>query len=222
MSMMIRAPALLLLVPLLAAWLAAAQPAPAQEAAPAAADRTAAETIAAVERYFNAIETLRADFTQVGHDGELAEGIIHLRRPGRLRVEYAPPVPVLIVGDGVLLHYHDRELGQVNDWFIYDTPLGALTKEEVRFGEDLVVTAFAAFAGRVEIALVQKSDPGAGHLTLIFEDVPLLLRQWQVTDAQGLVTTVTLHDIETNIALRPALFVFDDPRDDPRDEQRGR
>lgn len=217
MSMMIRALALLLLAPMLAAWLAAAQPAPAQEAALPAADRTAAETIAAVERYFNAIKTLRADFTQVGHDGELAGGVIYLRRPGRLRVEYAPPVPVLIVGDGLLLHYHDKELGQVNDWFIYDTPLGALTKEEVRFGEDLVVTAFAAFSGRIEITLVQKSDPGAGHLTLIFEADPLLLRQWQVTDAQGLITTVTLHDIETNIVLRPALFVFDDPHADARD-----
>lgn len=210
---MTRFAALLCLGATLGLWLAQAAPAAAQEEAAAATERSPAEAVAAVEDYFNAIGSLRADFTQTGPEGGLSEGVIHLRRPGRLRVEYAPPVPVLIVGDGVLIHYHDTELGQINDWFIYDTPLGALTREEVRFGEDLVVTAIKDRPGRLELTLVQKKDPGAGSLTLIFATGPLALRQWRVIDAQGLVTTVTLHDIETNIALRPELFVFDDPRE---------
>ena len=205
--------ALLCLGAMLGLWLSQAPPAAAQEDASAAPGRSPAEAVAAVEDYFNAIGTLRADFTQTGPEGGLSEGVIHLRRPGRLRVEYAPPVPVLIVGDGIFIHYHDTELGQINDWFIYDTPLGALTREEVRFGEDLVVTAIKDRPGRLELTLVQKKDPGAGSLALIFATDPLALRQWRVIDAQGLVTTVTLHDIETNIALRPGLFVFDDPRD---------
>ena len=219
MPTMIRAAARLCLAPLLAVCLAAAQPAPAQEAAPATLDRAEQESLAAVERYFNGIATLKADFVQIGPDGGLAEGVLYLRRPGRLRVEYAPPVPVLIVGDGLLLHYHDKELGQINDWFIYDTPLGALTREVVRFGEDLVVTAFAERAGHVEVTVVQSGDPGAGSLTLIFGTDPLVLRQWRVTDAQGLVTTVALQGLETNIALRPRLFVFDDPRTEPRERR---
>ncbi len=210
---MTRFAAFLCLGAMLGLWLAQAAPAAAQEEAAAATGRSPAEAVAAVEDYFNAIGSLRADFTQTGPEGGLSEGVIHLRRPGRLRVEYAPPVPVLIVGDGVLIHYHDTELGQINDWFIYDTPLGALTREEVRFGEDLVVTAIKDRPGRLELTLVQKKDPGAGSLTLIFATAPLALRQWRVIDAQGLVTTVTLHDIETNIALRPELFVFDDPRE---------
>ncbi len=210
---MTRFAAFLCLGAMLGLWLAQAAPAAAQEEPAAAPERSPADAVAAVEDYFNAIASLRADFTQTGPEGGLSQGVIHLRRPGRLRVEYAPPVPVLIVGDGVLIHYHDTELGQINDWFIYDTPLGALTREEVRFGEDLVVTAIKDRPGRLELTLVQKKDPGAGSLTLIFATGPLALRQWRVIDAQGLVTTVTLHDIETNIALRPELFVFDDPRE---------
>ena len=198
---------------MLAAWLAALAPADAQDVVPAVLDRDEKEALAAVERYLNAIHSLKADFLQVGPEGGLARGVIYLRRPGRLRVEYAPPVPVLIVGDGFLLHYHDRELGQVNDWAIFDTPLGALTSAEVRFDDDLVVTAIARRAGRIEITVVQGGDPGVGSLTLIFETEPLVLRQWRVTDAQGLVTTVSLLGLETNVALRPALFVFDDPRE---------
>jgi outer membrane lipoprotein-sorting protein len=201
---------------MLAAWLAAGQPAQAKDSDSLVLDRAARETLAAVEAYLNGLQTLKADFTQVGPDGEPAEGVIYMRRPGLLRVEYAPPVPVLIVGDGFLIHYHDKELGQINDWFIYDTPLGALTREVVRFGEDLVVTAFAERAGHVEVTVVQSGDSGAGSLTLIFGTDPLVLRQWRVTDAQGLVTTVALRGLETNIALRPRLFVFDDPRTERR------
>ena len=219
MPTILRAAALLCLAAVLAVCLAAAQPARAQEAAPAALDRAEREALAAIERYFNGIKSLQADFMQIGSDGALAEGVIYLRRPGRLRVEYAPPVPVLIVGDGLLLHYHDKELGQINDWFIFDTPLGALTKEEFRFGEDLVVTAFAEHDGHIAVTVAQSGDSGAGSLTLIFDADPLLLRQWRVTDAQGLVTTVVLRALKANIALRPTLFVFDDPRTKQRQQR---
>lgn len=197
---------------MLAAWLAVAPPAQGQEAVPAVLDRDEKASLAAVERYLTGIRTLKADFRQVGPEGEPANGVFYLRRPGRLRVEYAPPVPVLIVGDGFLLHYHDTELGQVNSWFIFDTPLGALTRDEIRFGEDLVVTAFEERDGFIGITVVQESDPGAGSLTLVLSTDPLEMRLWRVRDPQGLVTTVTLHELETNIGLPPTLFVFDAPR----------
>ena len=215
MPKLIRAAALLCLTPMLAVWLAAGQPAEAQDSGAPALDEAAQESLAAVERYLNGLQTLKADFKQVGPDGEPAEGVIYMRRPGLLRVEYAPPVPVLIVGDGLWIHYHDMELGQVNDWFIYETPLGALTREVTRFGEDLEVTAFAERDGRIEVTVVHEDDPRGGSLTLVLAADPIRLVRWRVTDAQGLVTTVALHDLETNIRLPRRLFVFDDPRTKP-------
>lgn len=215
MPKLIRAAALLCLAPVLAVWFAAGQPAEAQDSGALALDEAAQESLAAVEQYLNGLQTLKADFKQVGPDGEPAEGVIYMRRPGLLRVEYAPPVPVLIVGDGLWIHYHDMELGQVNDWFIYETPLGALTREVTRFGEDLEVTAFAERDGRIEVTVVHEGDPRGGSLTLVLATDPLRLVRWRVTDAQGLVTTVALHDLETNIRLPRRLFVFDDPRTKP-------
>ena len=215
MPKLIRAAVLLCLAPVFAAWIAALQPAQAQEPGALVLDEAAQEALAAVEQYLNGLQTLKVDFKQVGPDGEPAEGVIYMRRPGLLRVEYAPPVPVLIVGDGLWIHYHDMELGQVNDWFIYETPLGALTREVTRFGEDLEVTAFAERDGRIEVTVVHEDDPRGGSLTLVLAADPLRLIRWRVTDAQGLVTTVALHDLETNIRLPRRLFVFDDPRTKP-------
>ena len=212
MPMLIRAAALLCLAPVLAAWLTAVQPTQAQASDSLVLDEAARKTLAAVEGYLNGLQTLKADFTQVGPDGEPAEGVIYMRRPGLLRVEYAPPVPVLIVGDGFLIHYHDKELGQIDDWFIYDTPLGALTKEMTRFGEDVDVTGFVERDGRIGIRVVQEDDPTGGSLTLFLDADPLRLTHWRIADAQGRATMVTLHNLRTNIRLPRRLFVFDDPR----------
>ena len=215
MPKLVRAAALICLAPLLAAWIALGQPAQSQDAGSLALDEAAQESLAAVERYLNGLQSLKAQFTQVGPRGEPAEGVIYMRRPGLLRVEYAPPVPVLIVGDGLWIHYHDMELGQINDWFIYETPLGALTREVTRFGEDLEVTAFSESEGVIEVTVVHEDDPRGGSLTLVLDADPLRLLHWRVTDAQGYVTVVTLHDLETNIRLPRKLFVFDDPRTKP-------
>lgn len=165
------------------------------------------------ETYLNSIRSLRARFVQIAPEGGVAEGTFYLRRPGRLRVEYDPPVPILIVGDGTFLHYHDQELGQISDWPIFATPLGALSDDVVRFNDELIVIGFTRRSGVLIITVTQEEDPGQGSLTLFFTEQPLALKQWKVTDAQGLVTTVGLHDIELNVELSAKLFVFDDPRE---------
>ena len=81
-----------------------------------------------------------------------------------------------------------------------------------RFGEDVEVTSVEQRDGRIEITVVHEDDPRGGSLTLILDTEPLRLTHWRVIDAQGLVTTVSLHNLETNIRLPRRLFVFDDPR----------
>lgn len=184
---------------------------------PAVLSEDEARWLQRAEDYFNSIDSIRAAFFQTSSEGGTAEGVFYLSRPGRLRIEYLPPTPVLIVGDGLLLHFHDTELGQVNDWPIFDTPLGALSADEVKFNEDLVVTGFRRRSGALAITLVKREDPGLGSLTLYFSEAPMELKQWKVIDAQGLVTTVALFDAETNIALDNRLFVFDDPREARQD-----
>jgi len=212
-----------LIVPILLCALLAFAPARAEEssafgtATPAVLSEDEARWLQRAEDYFNTIDSMRAVFFQTSSEGGTAEGVFYLRRPGRLRVEYLPPTPVLIVGDGLLLHFHDTELGQVNNWPIFDTPLGALSSEEVKFNDDLIVTEFRRRSGTLAITLVKQEDPGLGSLTLFFSEAPMELKQWKVIDAQGLVTTVALLDAETNITLDNGLFVFDDPREARRD-----
>ena len=108
--------------------------------------------------------------------------------------------------------HYDHELGQINSFAIEDTPIGVLVQETIRFDELVEVTEVSRDPGVIRVTLVDAEDPAMGSLTLVFVDAPLELRQWQVKDAQGLVTTVAFLDGTLNPPLDPALFVFDDPR----------
>jgi outer membrane lipoprotein-sorting protein len=177
-------------------------------ALPSLGDLNRADT-ARIETYLNSLRTLSGEFLQVGPDGSLAEGRIWLSRPGRLRFEYAPPTPILVVADGTSLIFHDKELGQVDRVPLGFAPLGVLTDDEVHLEGDLEVLAIERAGGLLRITLVDEDRPKEGSVTLVFGQSPLNLRQWQVRDARGLITTVTLRNVETNQPVNPSLFVFE-------------
>ncbi len=167
--------------------------------------------LARVETFLNGIRSLRARFTQLSEEGGIAEGDFFMERPGRLRFEYAPPSPILIVATGRTVIFYDSELGQVSRIGLERTALGFLVAETFAFAGNLEVDAVERQPGALFIQVHDTRRPLEGSVTMVFTDQPLQLRQWQVTDAQGKRTTIALSDVRTNIALDAALFHFVDP-----------
>lgn len=165
------------------------------------------------EQYLNQITTLKARFLQIAGDGATAEGVAYLSRPGKLRLDYLPPSPIQVYVSGGMLVYYDRELKQTSYVSADQTPAGVLTRSQIRLtGGDIAVTGVRRGRGTVEIDLVRSRDPGAGSMTLIFEERPFALKQWRVRDPQGQVTTVSLYEAQTGLQLDPDLFRFIDPQ----------
>ena len=79
-----------------------------------------------VERYLNSITTLQSTFFQQSSTNEFAEGEIFLSRPGKMRIEYKAPNPILIVARGKYLSYIDTELQNVTYIPVEDTPAAFL------------------------------------------------------------------------------------------------
>jgi outer membrane lipoprotein-sorting protein len=170
-----------------------------------------AADIARLERYLNNIRTMRARFLQTTSDGGYAEGTLYIARPGRLRIEYDPPVPVLIVSDGTWLHYYDDELRQANRLRLSDTPAAVLVRDRFDLGDTLSVVDFERGPASLRITLEDPANPDAGRLTLTFSDRPLVLRHWIVIDPQGIETKVALYDTRRDVVIPPQLFEFEDP-----------
>src|SRR5512147_480932 len=83
-------------LPLLAAGASAFLPRPASAAQPVGKDLTDQDRgdLERAADYLNGITTMRAKFQQYSNTAGLAFGKIYLRRPGKLRVEYDPPLKV--------------------------------------------------------------------------------------------------------------------------------
>ena len=167
--------------------------------------------IARVEAYLNDIRTMTARFMQVSDTGGTAEGKLFLSRPGRLRLEYDPPVPILLVANsGFLIHY-DKQLKAVTHLPIDSTPAGLLVRERIVLSGDVTVSTVERGPGSLRVTVQQSKDPQAGKITLVFSERPFALSNWQVVDAQGNVTRVALLEPRVGVAIDPALFRFTDP-----------
>lgn len=161
--------------------------------------------------YLNAIDTLQARFLQVDGRGGVAEGDLYVDRPGKMRLVYDPPTPVLIVADGAYVIYVDLELGEPSYLDIDDTPAGFLLKPNWAFSDDGVdVKEIVRQPGIIEITAAQSGGATSGELTFIFSEGPFELRQWRVKDAQSQEITVTLFETRTGLSLDPGLFIYEE------------
>jgi outer membrane lipoprotein-sorting protein len=168
--------------------------------------------IARVEAYLNTITTLKARFQQVAPNGDLSGGQAWIDRPGRMRFQYDPPAPFLLVGGHGLLVFHDSQLQQTSNIPIGRTPLGLLLSDNLKLSGDVTVTGVQRYPGQLQVTLLRTATPGDGTLTLIFADNPLALRSWRVVDAQRRETRIALFDVALGGHFEQSLFSYVDPR----------
>ncbi|RMD90584.1 MAG: outer membrane lipoprotein carrier protein LolA [Alphaproteobacteria bacterium] len=216
----------------LALLLSAPQTATPADVAVAATPATTADTdpaadLARIESYLNAIRSLKADFVQRSSDGSTARGRLMLERPGRLRFEYNDGTPLLLVSDGRTLSFIDYSIGQVTRWPIDDTPLALLVRDHIDLAAaGAVINRMPAADGtrRLVVSVRDPDQPERGLLSLDFADGPqgLALIGWEIVDAQGTVTRVTLTNLRAGVTLAASLWSFDDPRHAPEQRRRRR
>jgi outer membrane lipoprotein-sorting protein len=182
------------------------------EPAAAALPPAYAADIARIEAYLNDLTTLRSEFVQINPDGGKVTGELYYQRPDKMRLDYDPPSPILIISDGWWIIYYDRQLEQVSHLTIGSTPLGFLLSDEIRLSGEVTVTDVARGDGELKVTLVRSDEPNQGSIQLAFAEEPLKLRRWAVVDAQGQTTYVVLEELETGMPLDRELFRFRNPQ----------
>jgi outer membrane lipoprotein-sorting protein len=169
-------------------------------------------TIDRLQKYLSNLKTVVAEFTQVAPDGTLSNGKFFMERPGKMRWQYNPPTPILMVSNGSELVFYDYELEQVNHIPLDSTLIGFLAQDKISFDDMVGIINLSKNAGVIRITLAQKEKPDEGQLMLEFSDNPLLLRNMEITDATNQVTTVALNNARFGVKLDSRLFEFRDPR----------
>ena len=165
-------------------------------------------TLNQVQQYLDGIRSLQSRFQQFAQDGGVASGMIYLQRPGKMRIVYDPPTPILIVADGSTVYYWDSKLQQQSQIGVDDTPAWFLLRPQIKLTGDVTVTGFRREPGVLRIAMTETKSPDQGSLTLVMAERPMELRQWTVIDQQQRQITVVLESPQYNIPLSPNLFFW--------------
>lgn len=170
------------------------------------------KTIERIEEYLSGLTSITSEFTQIAPDGALSSGKFFLKRPGKMRWQYNPPTPVLMVANGSEMIYYDYDLEQLTHIPLDSTLIGFLAQEKIHFDNSVGITSFEEKAGSIRIGITQRDKPNDGQLILEFSDKPLLIRNMVVTDVNGQVTTVSLNNASFGAKIDEKLFEFRDPR----------
>lgn len=163
-----------------------------------------------VEGYLNNLKSVSARFIQISSNGGLSEGNVSIQRPGQMRFEYDPPVPIVMIANGATLLYFDKKLKQSTYLPLWKTPLWFLIREKVELHKDIQILRAQESDSTIQLELKAEGESDGTQMTLLFSDNPISLRKWEVVDAQGITTQVSLINPIYDTTIDEAIFKTDD------------
>ncbi|MEO1159106.1 MAG: outer membrane lipoprotein carrier protein LolA [Pseudomonadota bacterium] len=180
-------------------------PGVAQAAAQLSEDDNAAVTL--LNTYLNEIVNMKGEFTQTSPRGQIANGVFYISKPGKMRFEYAPPSPLLVVSDGRWVTVKNTKRKKDDQYPLSATPLKLVLAGEVNLFEQAVILKVESQDNLVAVTMEEKDQLVAGQLTMVFDREANDLVQWIILDGKGQRTTVQLSNVDKEVQPDPKLFV---------------
>jgi outer membrane lipoprotein-sorting protein len=139
-------------------------------------------TLDRISLYLSSVQTMVGNFVQVGPDGGKTQGTFYIQKPGKVRFEYNP---------------------------LSQTPLRYLLADRIDILRDTDVISVTSDDTFVTAVIEEKQlVVGTSRLMIMFDAKDLALKQWTVTDPQGLDTTVAVFNLDATKKPDPNLFVI--------------
>ncbi len=160
-----------------------------------------------VSNYLNQLQTATAGFTQISADGSIQTGTLYIKRPGRIRFEYAPPEKsMMIAGGGQVAVFDARSNTGPERYPLNQTPLNIILERNVNLGRANMVTGHTSDGTTTTITAQDPAHPEYGSIQMVYTADPVELRQWIVTDNAGEKTTVVLNDLTPGVGISDRQF----------------
>jgi outer membrane lipoprotein-sorting protein len=169
-------------------------------------DRTQQIALTNVTAYFNSFRLMEGEFIQFGPNGEQSEGVFFLNRPGKIRFHFRPPTRLDVIADGSSVAIKDGKTNTQDLYPLSKTPLRYLLADRIDLTSPALVNNVSEEADLISVVIVERSGLVDGKLTMIFDRKTYELRQWVVTDAQGLNTSVAIFNTTIGKPQDPNLF----------------
>ena len=185
-----------------------AKPQGAPPAAAAPAEESDQEIVAKVNDYFNKLTDLQGSFVQTDPDNKLKRGKFYFQRPGKARFDYTSPSSLRVISDGRNLVIEDRDMNTSERYPLDVTPFKLLLSDTVDLAKDAHILGAEQGPDTIIITVEEKDSPGSGRIRLFFNKADMSLKEWIITDAQGLDTRIEISDLEQNKKVAENFFII--------------
>lgn len=169
------------------------------------------QLVSRIEAYLNGIRTLTARFVQAEKNGWIAEGSIYIARPGRLRIEYAPPHRFLVVSTGRLLILYNGKNDQVTHLPTGVSPAAFLLEPRIDLSRNVRVQRVQRRHDTVTLTVKPRNGDTVTKLRLVFNRKPFSIKEWTVIDKNRKETRIILIDKRIGVPIPRAKFLFSKP-----------
>ncbi len=163
-----------------------------------------------ISNYLNKFTTAKGGFTQINGDGTISTGTIYIRRPGRIRFEYAPPDKTLVLASAGTVAIFDSKSNTAPEQYpLKRTPLGIILQKNVNLARAKMVVGHTSDGKTTTVVAQDPEHPDYGQIRLLFTSNPIELRQWVIVDGTGGETTLVLNELDKGMKLPARLFNID-------------
>ena len=157
--------------------------------------------------YFNRLNTFQANFRQFADDGSVANGILSIKKPGRLRIDYDKPENLLILASGGQLAIFDPKGDPEPTSFpLRVTPLALILSKQLNLVDSSNILSHEYTQSETSLSLFDPEHPERGHIELIFSGNTPILDRWVMHDESGNITLISIDHYVTNISLGTMQF----------------
>lgn len=197
--------------------------------ASAGADMNAIQVAQKVQSLYDKTYTLKADFVQKATMKSLSiseqdNGVVYMKKDGKIRWDYKSPKKQLIVSDGKTIWFYmpsDNQviIGSFAKSFKYKptqtflTGMGRILEDfNVKFGN---TKELSNTSGEYVLELIPKNhtDESPAKILLSVNKKDFLIEKSTIVDRFGNITEIDFNNIKLNTNLPDKLFTFIPPKD---------
>ncbi len=160
-----------------------------------------------VNTYLTNLKSATARFVQENSDGTTSTGTFYLQKPGKMRFEYDPPSPAMIITDGEMLAVYDRKSNRGPQVYPQSrTPLSLLSRQNIDVTKSKYVRRIETRDKQIYMLMFDPDAPDNGTMLMIFSADPVALTGWVIADSAGRESRIVLENLTTGISLDRTLF----------------
>jgi outer membrane lipoprotein-sorting protein len=176
--------------------------------APAPVQESDTQVVSKVNDYFNKLSDLQGIFLQTDPDGKQKRGKFYFQRPGKVRFDYIQPASLRIISDGRTLAIEDQSANTRETYPLDVTPFKLLLSEKVDLAVDARILGVEQGPDLTVLTVEDKTGDSSGRIRLFFNKADMSLKEWIITDAQGLDTRIEVSEVEQNKKVSENAFII--------------